>query len=314
MIENPVHFTSHLYITVAYLTMLCARSSSSVSRTTTHQRPNINSSYLARRNAASAASEAKNQEAIAQKLEVLKNRLAAEEKIMQTKTIPQQVVFEVNNRYFSSLPQDWSTSHQQSYKTALSALESSLKGKFAEAIKKARDPQNGLLIAHLLIAAVNQSNPTGEVKDRLTAFQKAVDTWESGPQDLREVKNQEIEKLLKQKKDRLAKNLLSVYTDHPIVGAAFTPDELKYLGGVVDRYAQGYVDVWAAEAKATLQGLDATEIRRIVEEKKRATLEADAQELSGIVSHEPAFEAQVKHSFAPSLVSPIINALKSLKA
>jgi len=294
--------------------MLCARSSS-VSKTTTHQRANINSSYLARRNAASAASEAKSQQAIAQRVEVLKNRLAAEEKIMQTKTIPQQVVFEVNNKYFNSLSQDWSASHQQNYKTALSALESSLKGKFAEVIKKARDPQSGLLISHLLIAAVNQSNPTGEVKDRVAAFQKAVDAWEAGPEELRDAKHQEIDKILKQKKDRLARNLLATYTEHPVVGASFTPDELKYLGGVIERYTQGYVDVWAAEAKATLQGLDSTEIKRIVEEKKRATLEADAQELSGIVAHEPAFEAQVKHVFAPSLVGPILNRLKkSVKA
>jgi len=213
-----------------------------VQSSTSHHRT-IVPSVVARRNAVSVP-----------KLEDINARIALEEKILKSKSVPEQIVFRVNMKFFKSLPEEWHGSHLQSYTSALASLEGALKGKFADLAKNAKDSQTGLIYAYALLNAVYESNPSGEIKERGQAFQKVLDTYAAGPKDSVAAKVQEADKLLKAKKDKLVKGILNAYTEHPLVGSSYTPDEFKYINTTVEKYAQGYVDVWGTEVKLTLEG------------------------------------------------------------
>jgi len=268
--------------------MFAVRSSRCTSnRSSTIQRSSYHS-VIPFRTASSATAKVEEQAA----------RLALEEKILHSRTVPQQVVFKVNNDLFKSLPEDWNASHTQSYNTALSAVESALKGKLADLVKNARNTQNGLVGGYGLLAAINETNPSGEIKERAEAFQKVLDAWSNGPKDSASARTQEAEKLLKQRRDKFYKGLVSLCTENQFIGSGFTPEEMKYVNYTLEKYTQGYVDVWMAEVKAILQGQDSAEIRKLVREKKDASLAADKAELTNLISEQPQAGTILKQLFS----------------
>jgi len=231
---------------------------------------------------------------------------------LKSKSVPEQIVFRVNMKFFKSLPEEWHGSHLQSYTSALASLEGALKGKFADLAKNAKDSQTGLIYAYALLNAVYESNPSGEIKERGQAFQKVLDTYAAGPKDSVAAKVQEADKLLKAKKDKLVKGILNAYTEHPLVGSSYTPDEFKYINTTVEKYAQGYVDVWGTEVKLTLEGAEPTEVKKLVKQKVDEALEVDKQELLGIASLDSDFVETIKVAY-PSRYLNLYNQLTGAK-
>jgi hypothetical protein len=301
--------------------MLCrapVRSSSNVRASSRIATPRA-SNHLQKRHYAAEATEVREIGGV--KFENVTAKLTAQQQFLYYMTIPQQILFKVNNKFFSSLPDTWHTAQAQSFKKAVDAVEAAvaktdLKGKVAELVQRTKEADKDLTAARKLYLAIEDANVSGEVKERARDLLAAIEAWELGPQDAsRQAKIAEAEKLLLTRKDREVRKQIEKTLDAPLLSDKWTPEEVKYVHTIVEQDQASIYDVWGTEVRGVLQGVSPAELRKTITEKKQKYTQADNATIAKYAQFDgPQFPQRVEALLGPTMAKRVLERLSQAKA